>query len=39
VRRGDRIFFDHTGDEKAAIGVMKAAANASPDPADAGDKL
>ena len=34
VKKGDRIFFYHTGDEKAVVGVMKAAANAAPDPAD-----
>ena len=39
VHKGDRIFFYHTGDEKAVVGVMKAAANASPDPADASGKL
>jgi predicted RNA-binding protein with PUA-like domain len=39
VRKGDRIFFYHTGDEKAVVGVMKAAANASPDPADPTGKL
>ena len=39
VRKGDRIFFYHTGDEKAVVGVMKAAADAAPDPADASGKL
>jgi predicted RNA-binding protein with PUA-like domain len=39
VRKGDRIFFYHTGDEKSVVGVMKAAANASPDPADPTGKL
>jgi predicted RNA-binding protein with PUA-like domain len=39
VKKGDQIFFYHTGDEKAVVGVMKAAANASPDPADATGKL
>ena len=39
VQKGDRIFFYHTGDEKSVIGVMKAAANAAPDPADAAGKL
>ncbi len=28
VRRGDRIFFYHTGKEKAVVGEMRAAANA-----------
>jgi predicted RNA-binding protein with PUA-like domain len=39
VHKGDRIFFYHTGDEKAVVGVMKAAANAAPDPADSAGKL
>ena len=39
VCKGDRIFYYHTGDEKAVVGVMRAAANASPDPADAAGKL
>ena len=39
VCKGDRIFYYHTGDEKAVVGIMRAAANASPDPADAGGKL
>ena len=39
VRKGDQIFFYHTGDEKAVVGVMKAAANAAPDPADSSGKL
>ena len=39
VSKGDRIFYYHTGDEKAVVGVMRALANASPDPADASGKL
>jgi predicted RNA-binding protein with PUA-like domain len=39
VRKGDRIFFYHTGDEKSVVGVMKAAADAAPDPEDAAGKL
>ena len=39
VHKGDLIFFYHTGDEKAVVGVIRAAANASPDPADASGKL
>jgi predicted RNA-binding protein with PUA-like domain len=39
VRKGDQIFFYHTGDERAVIGVMKAAADAAPDPADSTGKL
>jgi predicted RNA-binding protein with PUA-like domain len=34
VGKGDRIFFYHTGDEKAVVGIAKAAAAAYPDPAD-----
>lgn len=32
VRQGDRIFYYHTGKEKAIVGEMKAAADAMPDP-------
>jgi predicted RNA-binding protein with PUA-like domain len=39
VKKGDKIFFYHTGDEKAVIGVCRAAADAYPDPADASGKL
>jgi predicted RNA-binding protein with PUA-like domain len=39
VAKGDRIFFYHTGDEKAVIGIAKAAAAAYPDPADKAGKL
>ena len=39
VAKGDRIFFYHTGDEKAVVGTAKAAAAAYPDPADAAGKL
>src|SRR5438105_12879732 len=34
VRKGDRIFYYHTGKEKAVVGIAKALANAHPDPAD-----
>ena len=34
VKKGDRIFFYHTGSQKSVVGVMKAVANAYPDPAD-----
>jgi len=34
IQKGDRIFFYHTGGEKAVVGVMEATANASPDPDD-----
>lgn len=39
VRKGDRIFFYHTGSEKAVVGIAKAAADAYPDPADTSGKL
>jgi predicted RNA-binding protein with PUA-like domain len=39
VRKGDRIFFYHTGKEKALVGIAKAAADAYPDPADTAGKL
>lgn len=39
VAKGDRIFFYHTGNEKAVIGVAKAAAAAYQDPADLTGKL
>jgi predicted RNA-binding protein with PUA-like domain len=39
VRKGERIFFYHTGDEKSVVGIAKAAADAYPDPADATGKL
>ncbi len=34
IRKGDRIFFYHTGKEKAVVGIAKAAGDAYPDPAD-----
>ena len=39
VRKGDRIFYYHTGDQKAIVGVAKATANAYPDPADPSGKF
>jgi predicted RNA-binding protein with PUA-like domain len=39
VQKGDRIFFYHTGNEKAVVGIAKAAAAAYPDPADKAGKL
>jgi predicted RNA-binding protein with PUA-like domain len=39
VRKGDRIFFYHTGDEKAVVGIAKAGGDAYPDPADKTGKL
>jgi predicted RNA-binding protein with PUA-like domain len=34
VKKDDRIFYYHTGDEKAVVGVAKALGDAYPDPAD-----
>src|SRR5258707_13570631 len=34
VRKGDRIFYYHTGDVKAIVGVARALGDAYPDPAD-----
>ena len=34
MRKGDRIFFYHTGDVKAVVGTAKAASAPYPDPAD-----
>lgn len=39
ISKGDRIFFYHTGDEKAVVGIAKAAGAAYPDPADKTGKL
>jgi predicted RNA-binding protein with PUA-like domain len=38
VRRGDRIFYYHTGGEKAVVGIARAAGDAYPDPADKSGK-
>jgi predicted RNA-binding protein with PUA-like domain len=34
VRKGDLVFYYHTGSEKAVVGIAKASGNAYPDPAD-----
>lgn len=34
VKKGDKIFFYHTGKEKAVVGICRAADDAYPDPAD-----
>lgn len=39
VKKGDRIFFYHTGDEKSVVGIAKAAGDAYLDPADKTGKL
>jgi predicted RNA-binding protein with PUA-like domain len=39
IRRGDRIFYYHTGKEKAVVATAKAASDAYPDPTDASGRL
>lgn len=39
IQKGDRIFFYHTGDEKAVVGIARAAGAPYPDPADPDGKL
>src|SRR6185437_14017850 len=34
VRKGDLVFYYHTGDEKSVVGIAKAAGDAYPDPKD-----
>jgi predicted RNA-binding protein with PUA-like domain len=38
VRKGDRIFYYHTGNEKAVVGVARATGDAYPDPKDKAGK-
>ena len=38
VKKGDRVFYYHTGDEKAVVGVARALGDAYPDPADKSGK-
>ena len=39
IRRGDSIFYYHTGKEKAVVAVARATSDAYPDPSDASGKL
>ncbi len=39
VRKGDRIFYYHTGTERAVVGVARAAGDAYADPGDRRGKL
>ena len=39
MHKGDRIFYYHTGSEKAIVGIARAASDAYPDPADKTGKL
>lgn len=34
IRKGDQVFYYHTGDEKSVVGIARAAGNAYPDPDD-----
>jgi predicted RNA-binding protein with PUA-like domain len=38
VKRGDQIFYYHTGDERSIVGIAKALADAYPDPEDPSGK-
>ena len=38
VKKGDRVFYYHTGDERQIVGIAKALGNAYPDPADQAGK-
>jgi predicted RNA-binding protein with PUA-like domain len=38
IKKGDRIFYYHTGKEKAIVAIASAASNAYPDPNDATQK-
>ena len=38
VRKGDRIFYYHTGDEKSVVGIAKALGDAYADPKDKSGK-
>ena len=38
IEKGDRIFYYHTGDEKAVVGIAKALSGPYPDPEDASGK-
>lgn len=38
VKKGDRIFYYHTGDEKAVVGMCKALGDAYADPGDTSGK-
>ena len=39
IRKGDRIFYYHTGKEKSVVAIARATSDAYPDPADADGKL
>ena len=39
VKKGDRVFYYHTGNEKAVVGIARATSDAYPDPKDPSGKL
>ena len=39
IKRGDLIFYYHTGKEKSVVAIARAVSNAYPDPKDAAGKL
>lgn len=39
IRKGDRVFYYHTGKEKAVVAIAKAVSDAYPDPNDKTGKL
>jgi len=39
VKKGDRVFFYHTGNDKAVVGVMQVADDPKPDPNDDTGKM
>ncbi|HLQ77583.1 MAG TPA: EVE domain-containing protein, partial [Terriglobia bacterium] len=39
MRKGDRVFYYHTGNIKSVVGICRAAGAPYPDPADASGKL
>jgi predicted RNA-binding protein with PUA-like domain len=38
IKKGDKVFFYHTGKEKAVVGVMEVTADPTPDPDDPAGK-
>jgi predicted RNA-binding protein with PUA-like domain len=39
IRKGDRIFYYHTGKQKAVVAIARAAGDAYPDPGDRSGKM
>lgn len=39
IRKGDRVFYYHTGNEKTVVAIARAAGDAYPDPKDKSGKL